>query len=218
MISSFYKKIFKNLESDKIFYINDKDLRSYKDLKVFTLYSFDGNPDRLVRRSEREFPSFDYPYDVNIENLEISMKLEAIAIKNTRFESFYEIFIYDPPSLNIINTDSVYSVVGARTPNASSQKELVNIKSNAAPQLNILGSIKKERFLPTNLKGKEVGVCDWASLDQGLFFGPWIFSEGPVVFETDKGDNNVSCNQTLFIDGTFITSETDDSVYLVGKF
>ena len=35
MISSFYKKIFKNLESDKIFYINDKDLRSYKDLKVF---------------------------------------------------------------------------------------------------------------------------------------------------------------------------------------
>ncbi len=191
---------------------------NYKDLKVFTLYSFDGNPDRLVRRSEREFPSFDYPYDVNIENLEISMKLEAIAIKNTRFESFYEIFIYDPPSLNIINTDSVYSVVGARTSNASSVKELVNIKSNAAPQLNILGSIKKERFLPTNLKGKEVGVCDWASLDQGLFFGPWIFSEGPVVFETDKGDNNVSCNQTLFIDGTFITSETDDSVYLVGRF
>ena len=35
MISTFYKKIFKNLESDRTFYINDKESKTYKDLKGF---------------------------------------------------------------------------------------------------------------------------------------------------------------------------------------
>ena len=35
MILSFFKKIFKNLESNKTFYINDKESKTYKDLKGF---------------------------------------------------------------------------------------------------------------------------------------------------------------------------------------
>ena len=101
------------------------------------------------------------------------------------------------------------------------QKDFVRNKSNAAPQLNILGSVRKDKFIPSDITltdGKNVGICDWAKLTQALWVAPYLWTKDLVVFETDKGNNNIKCKQILFLDGTFITSETDDSVYLVGKF
>lgn len=203
--------------------------KNYEDLKFLTLYSFDNSPARLNKTYSRDYPSFDSPYDVDIENLEISMKLEAVAIKNIRTGTFEKIFFYNPPSLNNYKKDSIFSVMGLRYHKeqlytvdiSNNPKEYFRNKSNVAPQLNILGSPRKDKFIPSDTSltnGVNVGICDWAKINQVLWIGPYLWTEDMVVFETDKGDNNIKCKQILFLDGTFITAETDDSVYLVGRF
>ena len=202
---------------------------NYEDLKIMILYSLDDSASRLSKTYTRNLPSFDSPYDIDIENIEISMKLEAAAIKNIRLGALERIHFYNPPSLNHLKKDSIFSVMGLRYNNEKlygveipyNQKDFVRNKSNAAPQLNILGSVRKDKFIPSDITltdGKNVGICDWAKLTQALWVAPYLWTKDLVVFETDKGNNNIKCKQILFLDGTFITSETDDSVYLVGKF
>ena len=166
MISSFYKKIFKNLDSDKIFYINGKDLRSYKDLKVFyqkfvNVVSFlSKKRNKIFILSEKSFELYAASVSVVLSNniwTPVSQTLPEDRIIDMINILSPDLFIFD--SFNTLKKLKLKNFLRKRKINVISFEEIVSslpVKDNSIPKYKKIDT--SMIFFTSGSTGKPKGV------------------------------------------------------------